>query len=114
MTEWGVFIYPDVDKMQIIEMLSKERAVERMIENIAHQPMTANLKDLSQMVYVILLDYDEEKLVDLWEHDEIQFFLARIILNQYRSSTSTFHYQIRQFAQKTTDLTGRDFDEQGD
>lgn len=77
--------------MTIIETLAKERRVEALVENIAHHSLTADLKDLCQMVYLVLLEYDETKLLDLWENDQINFFLARIIINQYRSSNSPFH-----------------------
>lgn len=70
-----------------------------MIENIAHQSLTADLRDLSQMVYLILLEYDEDRLQDLWEHEQMRFFIARIITNQYRSSNSPFHTQFRKFRQ---------------
>lgn len=77
-----------------------ERRVEAMVENIAHHKLTADLKDLCQMVYIILLEYDESKLQDLWENDQINFFLARIILNQYRSSNSPFHTIFRKFQER--------------
>ena len=86
-------------KTEIIEALAKGRMVESMVENIAHQPLSADLKDLSQMVYVILLEYDEKKLQDLWEHDQMRFFIARIIVNQYRSVNSPFHTIFRKFRQ---------------
>ena len=91
-------------KTHIIETLAKERRVETMVENIAHHSLTADLKDLCQMVYVILLEYDETKLLDLWENTQINFFLARIIINQYRSSNSPFHTIFRKFQEKTVYL----------
>ena len=72
-----------------------------MVENIAHHSLTADLKDLCQMVYMILLEYDEAKLQDLWENDQMNFFLARIILNQYRSSNSPFHTIFRKFQERS-------------
>ena len=72
-----------------------------MVENIAHHSLTADLKDLCQMVYMILLEYDEVKLQDLWENDQMNFFLARIILNQYRSSNSPFHTIFRKFQERS-------------
>lgn len=71
--------------------------VETMVTNIAHKPMSADLQDLSQMVYLILLEYEDSKLQDLWEHDQMNFFLARIIVNQYRSTSSPFHTIFRKF-----------------
>ena len=84
-------------KVHIIETLAKERRVEALVENIAHHSLTADLKDLCQMVYLVLLEYDETKLLDLWENNQINFFLARVIVNQYRSSNSPFHYIFRRF-----------------
>lgn len=86
-----------MNRFEIIEELANARIVETMVENIAHQPLSADLKDLSQMVYLILLEYDEAKLLDLWEHDQMNFFLARIIINQFRSSNSPFHSIFRKF-----------------
>lgn len=92
-------------RTEIVERLARERRVETMVENIARQPLDADLSDLAQMVYLILLEYDEDKLADLWEHDQIQFFIARIIINQYRSTSSPFYKLIRKYASKAEDIT---------
>ena len=92
------------DKKTIIETLAKDRRVEALVENIAHHALTADLKDLCQMVYLILLEYDEAKLQDLWENDQINFFIARIILNQYRSSNSPFHAIFRKYQERSLSI----------
>lgn len=98
-------IFIDVtDKETIIETLAKDRRVEALVENIAHHSLTADLKDLCQMVYLILLEYDESKLQDLWENDQMNFFLARIILNQYRSSNSPFHAIFRKYQERSISI----------
>ena len=84
-------------KTEIVEAIAKDRMVETMVTNIAHKPMSADLQDLSQMVYLILLEYDEKKLQDLWEHNQMHFFIARIIINQYDSVNSPFHTIFRKF-----------------
>lgn len=81
--------------MEIVEQLALDRRVETMVENIAHTHLDDDLRDLSQMVYLALLTYDEAKIVDLWEKGQIGFFIARIILNQFRSSHSPWHDAIR-------------------
>ena len=80
-----------------------------MVQNIAHQSLTADLKDLSQMIYLILLEYDEQKMQDLWNNNQMQFFLARIIINQFRSSNSPFHTIYRKFQERSADITGMDW-----
>ena len=86
--------------MEMVTILARERRVETMVENIAKQPLSADLKDLAQMVYVILLEYDESRLLDLWEHGQINFFIARIILNQYRSVNSPFYKLFRKHGKR--------------
>ena len=76
-----------------------------MVESICHHALTPDLKDLCQMVYLILLEYDEEKIIDLWENNEINFFLARIIINQYRSTRSPFHTLFRKFQERSVGIS---------
>lgn len=83
-------------KWEIVDTIAREGRVEEFIRNVARTSSLApDLRDLAQMVYLAVLTYDEDKVIDLWEHDEIDFFLVRIILNQYRSKDSpwrdTFH-----------------------
>jgi hypothetical protein len=102
-----------MDKHSIVNEIANGRVVETMVCNIAHQSLTADLKDLVQMVYLILLEYDEDKIVELWEHHQMQYFLARIIINQYRSSNSPFHTIYRKFQEKACDITGMDWEDEG-
>jgi len=91
-------------RQEIVAQLARERRVETMVENIARQPLTADLKDLAQMVYVILLEYDEEKLLDLWTNGQMNFFIARIVINQYRSTSSPFYKLYRKYASKAEEI----------
>ena len=92
--------------MEMVAKMARERRVETMVENIAKKPLDADLKDLAQMVYVILLEYDENKLLDLWDHGQMNFFVARIIINQYRSGNSPFHKLFRKYGRKAEDIEG--------
>ena len=98
-----------MSKSEIIEEVAKVGMVEHMVQNIAHHTLDADLKDLAQMVYLILLEYDETKLQDLWINEQMGFFLARIIINQYRSSNSPFHTIYRKFRERSEDITGKDW-----
>lgn len=83
--------------MQIIAALARERAVEKMVARIGHKDIDADLRDLCQLVYMILCEYDEGKICDLWENGQMNFFLARIIVNQYRSTRSQYYAEIGRF-----------------
>lgn len=101
-----------VSKTDIVVELSTHKVVEKMVQNIAHQSLSPELKDLCQMVYLILLEYDESKLQDLWENHQMNFFLARIIINQFRSSNSPFHMTFRRFQERSVDITGMDWNDE--
>lgn len=96
-------------KRDIIEILAKEKRVERMVLNITHCTWSADLSDLSQEIYVILLEYDDAKIEDVWNNNQLNFFLARVIVNQFRSSLSPFHMIYRRFRERSEDITGMDF-----
>lgn len=96
-------------RQQIVDCIAQDRIVEEMVGKITHSPLTPDLKDLCQMVYLVLLEYDEEKLQDLWINGEIRYFLARIILNQHNSVNSPFYKYIGKYKNKAVAITGRDF-----
>lgn len=96
-------------KYQIIEELAKSKVVEVMVAKVAHQALTDDLFDLVQMVYLILLEYDEEKIQDLWLNKQMTFFIARIIVNQFRSSNSPFHRDYRKYQERSEPITDYDF-----
>ena len=98
---------------EIITEIASRQMIETMVKNIAHSQMTPDLKDLIQMTYLVLLEYDEKKIVDLWENNQISFFIARIIINQYRSSYSPYYMTIRKFQEMSTDITGMDWIDEG-
>ena len=99
-------------KWEIVNEIAEQRMVEAMVANISHQRLSPDLKDLCQMVYLILLEYEEEKLIDLWENHQIKYFLARVIINQYRSSNSPFHTTFRKFQERSADITGMDWEDE--
>lgn len=93
-------------RAEIVETLARERRVERIVQNTAHaRALSQDLRDLCQMVYAYILDYDEDKVVDLWETDALGYFIARIVINQYRSNNSYFHRLIRHPTVRTCGLS---------
>lgn len=99
-------------KYEIVETLARERRVETMVQNIAHaDALDADLKDLAQMVYLVLLEYDDDKIADLWDNRQMDFFIARVILNQYRSKHSPWHDLIRKPLGLAEPLEGHDNEE---
>lgn len=89
-------------KREVVEILASEQRVENLVRNIC-KVARSDLDDLSQMIYLALLEYDEERLVCIYESNQINFFLARIIKNQFFSKTSQYFKDYRKFSKKIED-----------
>lgn len=100
-----------MNKNEVIRIIAEQRRVEQIITNIYRRTDVPELHDLSQMVYEVLLRYDEAKILDLWEHGQINFFIVRIIKTQHDSPRSAFNHVFKKYKIKALDITGRDFED---
>lgn len=53
--------------------------------------------DLKQEIYIIILDYDREKIIEMYEKKQLKYWLVRVITNQYFSKYSTYYYKYRKY-----------------
>lgn len=80
-----------IGKNSIIEELAKDRVIETIITNIT-QTEDDTLNDLAQILYEDLLLKDEEKIVQLYKDNQLQYFITRMVLNSINSKTSRYYY----------------------
>ena len=71
--------------------------------------------DLVQEIYLIILEYDDNKIIKMYEQNQIKFFITRIIKNQYFAKNSQFYkkykmYDQRQDNNKEIESEGDEFD----
>lgn len=78
-------------KYKIIEELAKNREIEKIISKI-NPSNDDTLNDLSQMLYEDLLMKDDDKIIQLYENDQLNFFITRMVLNSINSKTSRYYY----------------------
>lgn len=81
-------------KNEIIEELAKNKVVEEIVENITKN-RDSTIKDLIQMLYLDLLEKDEEKIQELYNKNQLTFFITRMAINQFHSNNSPYHYMFR-------------------
>lgn len=94
-------------KNEIIEKLAKERLVEQICSNIAKSSnYDDTLKDLSQNIYVDLLSKDEEKIINLYETNQIRFFVVRMVTNNLFSKNSPFYQTFKKNTNATVNIDG--------
>lgn len=83
-------------KYEIIEELALNKTIEEIIHNIA-QTKDDTLNDLAQMLYEDLLMKDDAKIIQLYETEQLQYFLTRMVLNSINSKTSRYYYAFRKY-----------------
>ena len=89
-------------KMQVIDKIARERLVETIVCNVAHSPLTDDLKDLSQYIYVRLLDYSDEEIAAVRNFNH---FISRIVINQLHGDHSHYAMNYRRPAERRAPLT---------
>lgn len=97
-------------KNEVVEKLAKERTVETIVSNIAKSADDL-LNDLVQEIYLDLLEKDEDKIVKLYESNQIRFFITRMIINNLHSTNSPFWCKIKSFTHNMNEITGDIADE---
>ena len=90
-------------KNEVVEIIAKEKMVETAIANIAKTNSDV-LNDLSQEIYLDLLEKDEQKIVKLYETNQIRFFVVRMILNNLFSKNSPFYQTFKKNANLMVDI----------
>jgi len=96
-----------MNKAQIIDVIAKDGEYVKACKSIAKNNYLAD--DLYQELMIILLEYNEEKLILIWEQKRIKWFIISILLKMCHSNTSPFYAKIRKFGEKSDDSI--DFDE---
>lgn len=79
----------------MLNKIADEKLVETICKNIGVSPKY--MDDLVQEIYLILLEYNQTKLQEIYDKGQLNFFLTRIIKNQWCSNTSPFYKKYRKF-----------------
>lgn len=84
-------------KSDIVRLIAESGIVENLIASMkaSRNEDRDNLKDLSQDIYMDLLEKPEELLVQLWNSGEYKFYLTRMITNNIFSKTSPYDRKYR-------------------
>lgn len=83
-----------MEVLNIVDKLARNRVVEDMIKNMNINDYP---DDLAQEIYLILLEYDKEKIEEIYNKNQINFFISRIITNQAFSKNSPFYLNYKKW-----------------
>ena len=79
---------------EIINQIADSGLVEEIIQGVSYSKFenTENLKDLTQDIYLQLLQMRTDKLNDLYTKNQLRYWIARIVVNSIHSKTSPYYY----------------------
>ena len=83
-----------MEVLNIVDKLARNRVVEDMIKNMNINDYP---DDLAQEIYLILLEYDKDKIEEMYNKNQINFFISRIITNQAFSKNSPFYLNYKKW-----------------
>lgn len=92
---------------EIVYSLSYSGLVEDIARNI--RVTSDYYDDFVQETYVTLLEYDNTKLNEIFDKKQIKYFVVRIMLNNWNSTTSPFYTKYKKYLEHTdmnADLNG--------
>ena len=81
---------------EVVELVAKEGWIEECIKTVSGGVWRSEYNDLVQDVLVELLD--QEKIVSLYQRNQLKYYIMRIVRNNLQSSTSRFYYRYRRFS----------------
>ena len=79
----------------VVDRIIASGIVEEIVDNIGVIELYRD--DLVQETYLILLEYDKDKLNEIEEKGDTKFFVSKVITNQINSKTSRFYYKYKKY-----------------
>lgn len=91
-----------MSKSEIVLSLATSRKVESILEcNRTDSPF---VKDLAQDIYLQLLEKDEGLIQGLYERNELEWFIRKMITNNLFSVTSPYYRNYEAFRQRSCEI----------
>lgn len=97
---------------QIINEIANNGLVEEIIQGVSYSKFenTENLKDLTQDIYLQLLQMRTDKLNDLYIKKQLRYWIARIVVNSIHSKTSPYFYTYKKEQMQSVSISDIDID----
>ena len=81
---------------EVVELVTKEGWVEEFIKTVSGGVWRSEYSDLTQDILIEMLN--QTKIVDLYEKNQLRYYVMRIVRNNIQSNTSRFFYRYRRFS----------------
>ena len=93
-------------KYDVVDIIARDHLVERIVNKLlssSKNPFDCP-EDLIQEIYLLLLQKDDDLIVNLYNKDEIGFYLLKIARNQLLSKNSPYYTKYIKFLANSDEL----------
>ena len=93
-------------KYDVVDIIEREHLVDRIVTKLlssSKNPFDCP-KDLIQEIYLLLLQKDDDLIVNLYNKDEIAYYILRISRNQLLSKNSPYYTKYIKFRANSDEL----------
>lgn len=99
---------------QIINEIANNGLVEEIIQGVSYSKFEnpENLKDLTQDIYLQLLQMDNAKINELYFKNQLRYWIARIVVNSIHSKTSPYFYTYKKEQMQSVNIGDIDIDDE--
>lgn len=99
---------------QIINEIANNGLVEEIIQGVSYSKFEnpENIKDLTQDIYLQLLQMRTDKLNDLYKNKQLRYWIARIVVNSIHSKTSPYFYTYKKEQMQSVNIGDIDIDDE--
>ena len=94
-------------KYEVVDIIAKEHLVDRIVNKLlssSKNPFDCP-EDLIQDIYLLLLQKDDDLIVNLYNKDEIGFYLLKIARNQLLSKNSPYYTKYIKLGAQSDDIS---------
>ena len=81
---------------EIVEYIARTKLIQECIKVVTGGVWRSEYDDLVQDILMELLD--QEKVVSLFQKNQLRYYVMRIVRNNIQSNTSRFFYRYRRFS----------------
>lgn len=89
---------------QIIEQLAKDKTIETIVDNISKGSFPYT-EDLVQDLYIELLSKPEDKIIQMYEKKQLNYFITTMVRNNLYSKNSRYYYNYMRWEQNRSEFT---------
>lgn len=79
----------------ILTEIYEQGTIKDIMRNMSVSENDAD--DLEQEIYLILLEYDTSKIIEMYEKKQLKYFIVGVISRQYHSKTSPFYKKYKKY-----------------